>query len=458
MLKPIVTRGLMLDFIRDEILCPAKINPNRVFQINDKLVQNSGDIVYLMSREFRVEDNWALIFASDLAKKHNKKLKIVITLEDKCYSKHQEPFLAEGLKTLKNNLTLNNIEFEVSDAELHSKHNRFYAVGQVCPTYCQNQSQDLNVTQYEKIPQNIGALVVDFNPINENTYAEINCAVFEVDSHNIIPARFVSDKQEFSAATLRRKIYANITDFLTEFTPVFKFTKGEAYEKLDDFIKNKLDFYSEGKNDPNKDVTSNLSPYLHFGFISAQRIAIEVVKSNASRENKETFLEELIVRKELADNFCLYNQNYKSLDAVPNWAKESLNSHRNDLRTYVYSLKEFEHAKTHDEFWNAIQLNLLTSGKIHGYVRMYWGKKILEWSKTPEEALKTAIYLNDQYALDGNDPDGYVGILWSIGGLHDRAFANRLVTGKIRYMSLKGCEKKFNLKEYIEKTQDYRQF
>ncbi|MEI8129210.1 MAG: deoxyribodipyrimidine photo-lyase [bacterium] len=421
MLKPVVTRGLMLDFIRDEIICPAEINSNRVVKLNDKPVQKDGDIVYLMSRELRVEDNWAMVFASELAKKDNKKLKVVIILEDKSYSKKQEPFLKEGLNFLKKNLALNNIEFEVSD----------------------------------QIPENIGALVTDFNPLNKNSYAKINCAVFEVDSHNIIPARFISNKQEFSAATLRRKVYANITDCLTEFPTAFKLTKGKAYEKLEDFIKNKLDFYSEYKNDPNKDVTSNLSPYLHFGFISAQRIALEVLKSGALRENKETFLEELVVRKELADNFCLYNNNYKSLEGISSWAKESLNTHREDLRTYVYGLKEFEYAKTHDEFWNAIQLNLLKLGEIHGYLRMYWAKKILEWSNTPQDALDIAIYLNDKYALDGNAPNGYVGILWSIGGLHDRAFANRLVTGKIRYMSLQGCNKKFDINNYIEKIRNY---
>jgi len=431
----------MLDFIRDEIICPAEINSNRVVKLNDKPVQKDGDIVYLMSRELRVEDNWAMIFASELAKKDNKKLKVVITLEDKSYSKKQEPFLKEGLNFLKKNLALNNIEFEVS----------------------------------KKIPENIGALVIDFVPltpnpspaggeggiiipvisIRQNKFTNIHCAVFEVDSHNIIPARFISNKQEFSAATLRRKVYANITDCLTEFPTAFKFVKGKAHGELEDFIKNKLDFYSEYKNDPNKDVTSNLSPYLHFGFISAQRVAIEVVKSGASRENKETFLEELVVRKELADNFCLYNKNYKSLEGISSWAKESLNTHREDLRTYVYGLKEFEYAKTHDEFWNAIQLNLLESGKIHGYLRMYWAKKILEWSNTPQDALDIAIYLNDKYALDGNAPNGYVGILWSIGGLHDRAFANRLVTGKIRYMSLQGCKKKFDINKYIEKIRNY---
>lgn len=408
MLKPTVKRGLMLDFIPDEIICPAETNKNRVFRLNNKPIIE-GNIVYLASRELRFEDNWAVHFCLELAKLHGRDFKMLIKLP--AFSKKQESFLMSGLDRL---------NFEITKG----------------------------------IPKNTGALIVDFNPINlENKLAKnIDCAVFEVDSHNIIPARFISNKQEFSAATLRRKIYANLADFLTEFPN--KIVSGSHQSTILEFIKNKLNFYAEFKNDPSKNVTSNLSPYLHFGFISAQRVALDVIKSNASRENKEAFLEELIVRKELSDNFCLYNQNYKTLEGVPNWAKENLNAHRFDIRTYIYNLKEFEHAKTHDQLWNAIQQDLLSTGKIHGYLRMYWAKKILEWSKTPEEALKIAVYLNDEYALDGQDPNGYVGILWSVGGLHDRPFTNRMVTGKIRYMSLNGCRKKFNVKEYIESKED----
>ena len=419
MLKPTVKRGLMLDFIPDVINCAAVINPNRVNKLNSKDILD-GDIFYIMSREFRLEDNWAVIFALELVTKYNKNFKIVIFLDKKRYSEAQELFLNTGVNLLKENLLRNNINFEISN----------------------------------KVPSNAGAIVVDFNPLYSNIdiAKTSNCAVFEVDSHNIIPARFISDKQEFSAATLRRKIYGNIADFLTEFPLKFDIIKSESLLKLNDFVKNKLDIYSEAKNNPNKNATSNLSPYLHFGFISAQRIVLEIIKSSSTRENKETFLEELIVRKELSDNFCLYSKGYKNFDGILDWAKSTLNSHRYDIRSYTYTLEEFERSKTHDEFWNAIQNNLRKIGKIHGYLRMYWAKKILEWSSNPEEALKIAIYLNDTYALDGNDPNGYVGILWAIGGLHDRAFANRLVTGKIRYMSFGGCRAKFDVTKYIRNS------
>lgn len=401
MLKPTVKRGLMLDFIGDKIQSCSKINENRVHKLNNKPVLE-GDIIYISSRELRLEDNWAVVFGLELAKKHDRKFRVLIRLNEKLYSKQQEPFLLKNLETFKQNLSLNNIEFGI----------------------------------YTNIPSHPGVIIVDFNPIDlQNKFAKnAACAVFEVDSHNIIPARFISNKQEYSAATLRRKVYANISEFLTEFPNIFEINKGCGFKTLNGFIENKLDYYAELKNNSKKDVTSNLSPFLHFGFISAQRIVLEILKSNASRENKEAFLEELMVRKELSDNFCLYAKSYKTLAGAPNWAIESLNSHKYDLRNYTYTLKEFEQAKTHDTAWNEMQIGLVNTGRIHGYLRMYWGKKILEWSKTPEDALKTAIFLNDSYALDGNDPNGYVGILWSIAGLHDRPFANRLVTGKIRYM------------------------
>lgn len=416
MLKPTVKRGLMLDFIPDEIIYPEKIAKERIEQLNNKPILE-GKIVYIINREYRVEDNWALLFATQLSKENNKDLLVLIYDDKNSYSKSQEPFFYKGLEGLKSNLNKNNIEFEVG-------------------TY---------------IPQNCAAIVIDFNPVNSifNRIKDVKCAVFEVDSHNIIPAKFVSDKQEFSAATLRRKIYSKTAMFLTEYPNKFKIDNSFSKSKLGEFINNKLGYYAEGKNNPINDVTSQLSPFLHFGFISAQRIALEVLKANAGRANKEAFLEELIVRKELSDNFCHYAKSFTTLDSILPWAKETLNQHKNDIRAYNYSLDEFEFAKTHDKFWNKIQNDLLAKNRIHGYLRMYWCKKILEWSKSPEFALDVAIYLNDKYALDGMDSNGYVGILWSIGGLHDRPFTNRLVTGKIRYMGLSACKRNFDVKAYI---------
>jgi len=167
-------------------------------------------------------------------------------------------------------------------------------------------------------------------------------------------------------------------------------------------------------------------------------------------ESVADFLEELIVRREIADNFCLYNANYDSFNGFPEWAQKSLNVHKNDKREYVYSLEELEYAKTHDNLWNAAQLEMVKKGKMHGFLRMYWAKKILEWTRSPEDALNFAIYLNDKYELDGRDPNGYTGIAWAIGGVHDRPWKERHIFGMVRYMRYEGCKRKFNIEKYIQ--------
>jgi deoxyribodipyrimidine photo-lyase len=166
----------------------------------------------------------------------------------------------------------------------------------------------------------------------------------------------------------------------------------------------------------------------------------------------EAFLEELITRRELSDNFCYYNSEYDSVESFPNWARKTLAAHAPDRREHLYALEDFENARTHDPLWNAAQNEMVRRGKMHGYMRMYWGKKILEWSETPEIALRTAIRLNDRYELDGRDPNGYAGIAWSIGGVHDRPWFDRPIFGKVRYMSYNGCRSKFDVDSYIKRA------
>jgi deoxyribodipyrimidine photo-lyase len=237
---------------------------------------------------------------------------------------------------------------------------------------------------------------------------------------------------------------------------------------LQEFLQKKLSRYNEDRNDPTLDGQSNLSPYLHFGQLSAQRVVLSVLASaqidisdvldkkkngaSGKRGSVSAFIEELVVRRELSDNFCFYNSQYDKVEGFPAWAKKTLGEHRMDERPYVYTLSQLEAGKTHDELWNAAQLEMTKRGKMHGYMRMYWAKKIFEWSKTAEQALKSAIYLNDKYFLDGRDPNGYVGIAWSMGGVHDRAWFERPIFGKIRYMSYGGAKGKFSIAEYIRKV------
>lgn len=163
-------------------------------------------------------------------------------------------------------------------------------------------------------------------------------------------------------------------------------------------------------------------------------------------------MEEFFIRRELSENFCLYTpDSYGELSAAPKWALESLETHSSDSRTHSYSQGEFERGETHDDLWNACQNELVTTGKIASYLRMYWAKKILEWSGSPAEAHRTALMLNDRYALDGRSPNGYAGVLWSVAGLHDRPWFDREIYGVVRYMNRSGCERKFDVSEYVRR-------
>jgi deoxyribodipyrimidine photo-lyase len=424
--------------------------------------EGRGPIIYWMSRDQRVHDNYSLLFAQELALKRRQNLYVIFnqTGNFKRVKDHQFNFMVKGLELLSAELRNYNIPFFFLSGNPEAEIPKF-----------------LNET-------NAGILVTDFDPIRikksrkRGIAKKINIQFYESDAHNIVPCWIASGKLEYGAYTIRPKINRLLPVYLEEYPkikimPDLNFIKGTSLEKvwignsieketlsiapgetaainmLNDFLENKIDKYSIDKNDPNKDCQSGLSPYLHFGQISSQRIALNIEKNNFNTASKEAFLEELIIRKELSDNFCNYNENYDSLEGFPNWAKETLNQHRKDEREFVYSLEEFEKGKTHEALWNAAQMEMVNSGKMHSYMRMYWAKKILEWSASPEDALRTALYLNDKYELDGRDPNGYAGCAWSIGGVHDRAWFERPVFGKIRYMNLKGVERKFDINNYI---------
>lgn len=331
--------------------------------------------------------------------------------------------------------------------------------------------------------------------LSEPQYAK-PIPMIQIDAHNVIPCWHASPKVEYGARTLRGKMSKVMSEYLIEdfcdfdapsisttanaktalalkdcppvnWTAVLASlsinrdvkevdwlmpgTAG-AWQMLRSFCEKKLDLYAEKRNDPNIDACSDMSPYYHFGHISVQR-AILYIKSLRKHANGGTdaYIEEAIVRRELADNFCYYNANYDNLHGIHDWAKESLNIHKADKRTVIYTREQFELGQSHEDLWNAAQLQMVNTGKMHGFLRMYWAKKILEWSPTPEEALSTAIYLNDKYQLDGRDPNGYVGCMWSIGGIHDQGWMERTIFGKIRYMNYDGCKRKFDVSKFVNK-------
>ncbi|MBK7867614.1 MAG: deoxyribodipyrimidine photo-lyase [Ignavibacteriales bacterium] len=427
-----------------------------------------GVVVYWMSRDQRAEDNWALLYALQIADKRQLPLMVVFTLlpEFMEATERQYNFMLKGLAETERRLRGYQIPFKVLLGEPKD----------VLPAFLKESGAS--------------TLVSDFDPLKikriwkRDVAKNITIPFYEVDAHNVVPALHVSDKEEFAAYTIRPKIERLLPEFLTSFPnltePIVKesmremvdwtavaqslqidttvkettqFTPGSkaADFKLQEFLIKKIDKYNEKRNDPTEEYQSDISPYLHFGQIAPQRAAFEAFTRIKNSEAKDAFLEELIVRRELSDNFCYFNPKYDSFEGLKDWGKKTLNEHRNDEREFVYSLEEFEKAKTHEDLWNAAQMEMVKSGKMHGYMRMYWAKKILEWSGSPEEAMNISIYLNDKYSLDGRDPNGYTGIAWSIGGIHDRAWTERPVYGKIRYMNYNGCKRKFDTAQYIGK-------
>ncbi len=443
------------------------MNPKRLRVLKDG-TSKSGPVVYWMQRDQRAHDNWALLYAQQKAIEQKETLYVVFNLVPDFLEAtiRQYGFMIKGLQEVESELGKHNIPFVITTGD----------AGEEIPKFVERVKASL--------------LVTDFNPLKivrrwkKSVADRIDIPFHEVDAHNIVPCLHVSDKQEFAAYTIRPKIHKLLPDFLDEFPPLQKMkTKIEknktdwasvykslninndvkevdwllpgenaAHKVLQEFISNKFSGYGTDRNFPTHDAQSNLSPYFHFGQIAPQRVALAIQPLTEHAESHKAFLEEMIVRRELSDNFCYFNKNYDSFEGFHKWAQESLNLHRKDKREYVYSLKQFELAKTHDDLWNAAQMEMVNKGKMHGYMRMYWAKKILEWTKSPEDAIRIAIYLNDKYELDGRDPNGYTGIAWSIGGVHDRPWFERQVYGKIRYMNYNGCAKKFDVKKYICKN------
>lgn len=318
----------------------------------------------------------------------------------------------------------------------------------------------------------------------------IGCPLVQVEGDAVVPVETVSDREEYSAATIRRKIHRLLADFLLplrevpvrkeshhlRFDRTFEVEDREealsllspgtgvpmpvrtvaggtkaAERALAGFLRDRLSRYPEERSDPNADATSGMSPYLHFGQISPLYIALQVLR--AGKPGREEYLEELIVRRELAINFVFRNGRYDRFECLPDWCRKTLLLHARDEREYLYGLSELEEGRTHDPYWNAAQREMLCTGWMHGYMRMYWGKKILEWTETPLRAFEVALLLNDRYQLDGRDPNGFAGVAWCFGK-HDRPWGERPVFGTVRYMNDRGLRRKFDADRYVRRVEE----
>jgi len=442
------------------------IQKERIKVLNKKGMKKGAYVLYWMQASQRAEYNHALEYAISKGNELHQPVIVFFGITDHFPEANERhyTFMLEGLREVKQSLEKRGIRMVILP-----------------------KSPELGAVQLAK---RASLAVVDRGYLKiqkkwRNDAAEqMECPLVQVESDVIVPVEETSPKEEYAAATIRPKINKKLNHFLAPLKQhepavdslfidfdsfdisvagkaisklhidrsvqkVSSFQGGtkEARNQLEVFLEGKLDRFPELRNDPTLDYLSHMSPYLHFGQISPLFIALKALETKSP--STEAFLEELIIRRELSMNFVFYNERYDSFEAVPEWAKKTLRAHKKGKRQYTYTLEELESAKTHDPYWNAAQKEMVIKGKMHGYMRMYWGKKIIEWTKPPEEAFQIALCLNNKYELDGRDPNGFTGVAWCFGK-HDRPWGERPIFGNVRYMNDKGLIRKFDADGYVK--------
>jgi len=433
--------------------------------------RNGSYVLYWMQQAQRIEYNHALAFAVQAADELTLPLVVgfVLTPDFPEANHRHYQFMLEGIADVKANLDKADIPFVIQTGEM--------------------------VASVIKLSEKAAWVVTDVGYLRiqrqwrEAVAKAIPCPFTAVETDVIVPVAVASEKEETAARTLRPKILKQKDEFFDSFpqprgrgrpdvlpegvtesfdsdrllfgvpadsavSPVSAFKGGQQAAKilLNRFIGEKLADYDSLARDPVAQCQSDMSPYLHFGQISPVAIYQEVSRADAPDAAKWAYLEQLLVRRELAINFVYHNPGYDRYETVvPKWAQESLKIHQSDPRPYVYTRDEFEQALTHDPYWNAAQMEMTATGKMHNYMRMYWGKKIIEWTKDPAEAFDIMLYLNNKYELDGRDPNSFTGVAWCFGK-HDRPWQERQIFGKIRYMNARGLERKFKIAQYVERV------
>ena len=445
---------------------------NRIeFKNNKKLNKKGEYALYWMQNAMRVDYNHVLDFCVRKANEMDVPV-LVVFIINKTYmdaTENHYKFMLQGLSEVKDELLKKNIKISFLIGETVDK------VMEVC--------EKASFVATEK-----GYLKNEKN-WRQTLSSKINIPMIEVDTNVIVPVKEVSDKEEYAAYTIRPKInkmleqYAldfkvdspnnsslnielidevdfdinNILSMLSletnEYELYYKGGVSEARAHLKAFLENKLDNYAKLRNEPSLDFQSNMSMYLQFGQISP----LEIYLKTKHKNNNDQFIEELVIRRELSYNFVYYNTDYDSYKCLPNWVIKSLDKHREDKREYIYNLSQLENSDTHDNYWNACQKEMVLTGKMHGYMRMYWGKKVIEWTKDYKKAYEILIYLNNKYNIDGRGPNAYAGVAWCFGK-HDRPWFERNIFGKIRYMNDQGLKRKFDMDAYLKKIKRIEEF
>jgi deoxyribodipyrimidine photo-lyase len=436
------------------------IHPARIHQLNDKPARNGGFVLYWIQQSQRAEWNHALEYAVERANGLGLPVAVVFGLMDN-YPEATErhyAFMLQGLEE-----TFRILEKRGIGAFIGRGHPAEVALKAGCEA---------------------ALIVCDMGYLRHQAdwrarvAEEAGCEVVEIESDVVVPVETASDHAEYMARTLRPKLLKRLDEFLkpvqevrVKFQPRMdtdfhgwertvpkvgktgKFIGGtsEAKKRLKKFIAESLAVYDKHSNQPQTDDVSMLSPYLHFGQISPLYIASEILATVGRTSSSGGFLEQLIVRRELAINFVWFTPDYDRFSCLPDWAKLTLKNHAKDKREYLYSREQLEQSRTHDPYWNAAMTEMRVTGFMHNYMRMYWGKKVLEWSRSPEEAFETLLAINNKYFLDGRDPNSYAGVAW-VFGKHDTAWAERPIFGKTRYMNAAGLKRKCDIEGYVEKV------
>jgi deoxyribodipyrimidine photo-lyase len=451
------------------------IQTERIKNLNQKPVQQGDYILYWMQNAQRAEYNHALEYATQQANHLKKSLLVAFGIMDNFPEANLRHywFMLEGLQDVEKQLKKRNIKFVL----------RYGLPSQVAIELSKKACLVVTDRGYLRMVKSW----------REEVAQKISCSLIQIETDVVVPANVASGHAEFAARTIRPKITRQLQHYLVplresklhhsslglevngldlqdiarltsnlklnhEVKPVNQFFQGgnsKAQKVLDKFIVQRFKAYAENRNQPQTDDTSYMGMYLHYGQISPLYIARQILEQGRGQENIESYIEELIVRRELAMNFVNFNPDYDRYEGLPAWAKKTLQEHAKDKREFLYSLEQLELAQTHDPYWNASMNEMRYSGYMHNYMRMYWGKKILEWSKTPQEAFAKALYLNNKYFLDGRDANSFTGVAWCFG-THDRPWAERAIFGKVRYMNAAGLERKADPKAYVEKVERLR--
>jgi deoxyribodipyrimidine photo-lyase len=450
----------------------TEIQQERVRHLNEKGARSGDYVLYWMQEAQRAEHNHALEYAVQQANGLGQPLLVVFGLTDgypEANLRHYA-FLLEGLADVEGALRDRGIRFVVRKGSPDA-----VALG-----YAGDASLVVCDMSYLRLQKQWREKVAEGAP----------CRVTQVETEVVVPVELASGKREIAARTLRPRLNRHLDRFLVGLEPtelenksldlaadagldlsdidavldglgidrsvgrlshLYRGGTRAAGGVLDNFIGELFAGYVGHRNQPQTDDVSHMSKYLHYGHVSPVYVAMRIWSSSAPEEDIDSYLDEVIVRRELSMNFCHYTEDYDSYSSLPNWAKTTLEDHTADAREPAYAREELEDASTHDEYWNAAMREMLHTGYMHNHMRMYWGKKILEWSASPEETYETTLYLNNKYFLDGRDANSYANVAW-VFGQHDRGWQEREVYGKVRYMSAGGLERKAKPKEYVAKV------